>query len=393
MSVTELRHMLGRLEASRVAVTVAPLHLRGLQFLLNDAVKDNVQEDFIGLSPWAKQDLVWWSTAPKHVFTRPIHIPPVSIVVTTDASMAGWGAVCGQEEVGGRWRPEERHCHINWLELRAVDLGLECFTKNCHATTIRLEVDNTTAVAFINRKGGTASQDLCNLAQQIWASALQRELHLVAVHVPGRLNCRADFQSRHFRASTSEWMLPPWVFQALRDHCPYIQVDLFAAYHNFQMPEYVSWVFDPLAVGTDAFSCPNLWEAAYAFPPFNLVGRCLQLVDQLDVQQFVLVAPVWPRQIWYPKLLTMLVEPPILLHCNVSNPQGRQHPMGRSLNLAVWIIFSNTSKKKGFQQTLQSSGSHHGGNRPRRAIVQPGTSGLAGVVNDLSVLFQDLSRM
>lgn len=126
------------------------------------------------------------------------------MVITTDASTLGWGAVCGSEETGGQWRQNERSFHINWLELRAVELGLQCFAGQKRNIMVKLEIDNTTAVAFVNRQGGTASQVLCNLAQRIWQWARERGLHLFAVHVPGRLNVRADFHSRHFHHSTAE---------------------------------------------------------------------------------------------------------------------------------------------------------------------------------------------
>ena len=54
------------------------------------------------------------------------------------------------------------------------------------------------------------------------------------------------------------------------------QVDLFATRLNNQFPRYVSWRSDPFALATDAFQIFWLNLKGYAFPPFSLVGRCLQ---------------------------------------------------------------------------------------------------------------------
>ena len=50
----------------------------------------------------------------------------------------------------------------------------------------------------------------------------------------------------------------------------------------------------------------------YANPPWNLVGRVLNRVRQQQVT-LVLVAPVWKSQPWYPILLDMLADFPILI--------------------------------------------------------------------------------
>ena len=42
------------------------------------------------------------------------------MVITTDASLQGWGAHIEARATGGRWLPEEADAHINVLELRAV---------------------------------------------------------------------------------------------------------------------------------------------------------------------------------------------------------------------------------------------------------------------------------
>lgn len=61
---------------------------------------------------------------------------------------------------------------------------------------------------------------------EIWERAIQRNIHLTAVHIPGIENVKADFLSRRF--------LDQKLFTS------YLQVDLFASRLNYQLPRYVS---------------------------------------------------------------------------------------------------------------------------------------------------------
>ena len=64
----------------------------------------------------------------------------------------------------------------------------------------------------------------------------------------------------------------------------------------------------------DAFSQDwiTLQGRGYANPPWNLVGRVLNRVRQQQIT-LVLIAPVWKSQPWYPSLLEVLIDFPLLL--------------------------------------------------------------------------------
>ena len=221
---------------------------------------------------------MWWASTTSDTLTSPMVNPRISLTITTDASHLGWGAVCADREFGGHWHPDERIYHINWLEMRAVQLGLQLFAADKCQTSIRCEVDNTTTVAYLNHKGGTRSRPLCNLAQEIWEWALSRQLHLVAVHVPGKMNIRADYQSRAIRLSSGDWMLNPELFAQINTRLGPSTIDLSAARHNAQM-------MPLLQLGTRSLGC-----RCRCFYASEFVGGCLcvpsvltgQLVHQDD---------------------------------------------------------------------------------------------------------------
>ena len=111
-----------------------------------------------------------------------------------------------------------------------------------------------------------------------------------------------------------------------------------------------------MAFRIDAFSF--LWDPDnlfYAFPPFSVIGRLLRKVE-CDQAEVLLVAPLWPTQVWFPLLLSLLVAPPVLLPLGcLSLPQDLEanHPMGERLHLAGMIISGNPLRRMEFRQGLR----------------------------------------
>ena len=89
-------------------------------------------------------------------------------------------------------------------------------------------------------------------------------------------------------------------------------MDLFATRLNAKCDQYISWHPDPGALATDAFSFS--WSDCfyYAFSPFSLIPRVLAKVRQ-DQACILLIAPVWTTQVWFPTVLSLLLERPLLL--------------------------------------------------------------------------------
>ena len=58
------------------------------------------------------------------------------MTIESDASNMGWGARQGEQQTGGRWFKEEDLHHINYMELLAAFLALQCFAKHMHSVTI-----------------------------------------------------------------------------------------------------------------------------------------------------------------------------------------------------------------------------------------------------------------
>lgn len=128
---------------------------------------------------------------------------------------------------------------------------------------------------------------------------------------------------------------------------------------NAQLPVYCSWKPDPGALAIDALSI--LWtnNKTYLFPPFVLIPCCLNKARKEGVAA-LLIAPVWPNQIWFPQLLSLLVDRPYLLpptQSIVSDPRGQPHPLvvEGHLPLATWYVSGDPAMPKAYLTESQRS--------------------------------------
>ena len=282
----------------------------------------------------------------------------------TDSSKRMWGAYgeTNNKKTNGFWSSKEQEEHINVLELRACQLGLQSFYKDTINVHIKVYIDNTTSVSYINKYGGRIAS-LNAIARDIWLWCIQRNITLSACHVCGTDNNIADKLSRTGNEDL-EWSLSNNVFTALRQSCPSLTIDLFASRLNHKLSKYVSRVPDPKAYAIDAFSISWKENCYYAFPPFSLIPKILQKVEKDGTQLLCLVAPVWPTQAWWPTLIQLIVDRCFLLN----NPQNiltlahrpqKKHPL-RKMKLIVFPISGQPLMIKAFQSKLKNSSSNPG---------------------------------
>ena len=394
-SPRNLAHLIGLLTSTLPAITPAPLHYRALQRTRNTALWRNPNYDHLCKIPAeARRDLSWWIEKVEGCNGQRIMPQTPDMTLTSDASREGWGVTFKETRTGGMWMVEERIHHINYLELKAAFLALQTFASHKHNVHIRMRIDNRTAIAYINKKGGTHSQNLSDLAIQVWEWCLSRGITIKAEHIPGRENHEADSESRKGTES-SDWMLHPDIFRELDCKWGRFDVDLFVARHNAQLPRFFSYHLDPLAEAVDALSQPWINLCPYAFPPFILLGRVLQKIWREKVRQVVLIAPVWPNQHWYPLLLESASDRPVALPQLpdlLTDPAGENHSLieDNRLRLAAWRVSGLESVRENFQRGLLASSKPLGDQGQRNLTAVHGGSGVAGAVRGRSVHFQSL---
>ena len=390
-SIREVARLVGNLVATEEAVPLAPLHYRRLEREKAHALKE-ARGNFeapMRLSETALGHLDWWAGSIDTVF-RSLRPLPVTVTIFSDASKRGWGATMGDHHTYGQWlQTEWSESDINVMEITAAKFALLAFQQfipvatpkpHVFSTHVRLMVDNTTAVAYINHMGGSKSRKCNRVAQEMWTWAEERGLWLSAAHIPGEDNTLADFYSRE-QNDSKEWAITAPIFESLQQEFGAPEIDLFASRTNCQTRPYVSWRPDPDCFAVDAFSLSWSQKLIYCFPPFSLVGRVIQKIRE-DKATAILVAPLWPTQSWYPTVLNMLVGYPIVFQATKDNlhlphKPRMAHPLCDTLRLMAVKVSGVCSQAIEFRRQHRQWSSQHGERPPRsdmRRLLPSGKS-------------------
>ncbi len=117
IQLKKFQRLLGLMAAASAVCPLGLLHMRPLQLWLKTRV------------PWT----AWTSGCLSIAVTRgcieavPLGSVVSRVVVTTDTTPHGWGAVCDGMPASGVWLKPQSQWHINCLELEAVLLALKDF--------------------------------------------------------------------------------------------------------------------------------------------------------------------------------------------------------------------------------------------------------------------------
>ena len=388
--------LLGKLVATAAAVTPCMLQVRFMQQLHIEAVRDQkFWSDLIWLDEKAKLELNWWIGNLSLREGKPILTSPPDLVIHSDAAKTGgWGAECRGAQTGGQWSREEARLHINQLEMIAAELALKTFLRMFPKTrSVLLKVDNMAALSYIVKMGGTGNLELIEGAKNIWTYLMSMGTTLTAEYIPTKLNVAADFQSRNVEDS-SEWKLHPEVFRGLCQVMGRPQVDLFASRTSHQLNPYMSLKADPNCQAVDALQQNWAHLFPYAFPPFNLIGKVLKKVQDQRINM-ILIAPLWVSQPWYPLLLEMAIQEPILIQWGedvLLNPKGASHPLvlNGSLQLTAWLVSGQRQRVQNFQRRLKPLSPALGQQERDIITTHPGRNFVAGVIGEKLIQFRAL---
>ncbi len=131
-------------------------------------------------------------------------------------------------------------------------------------------------------------------------------------------------------------------------------IDLFASRLNYQVKPYVAYTPDPEAYAIDAFHWSWRMYKFYAFPPFCIIHQVLQKVKK-DQATGLRIVPYWPTQAWWPYLMNMLIQYPVILPRRQNtlilqaDPQAI-HPLFNKLELLCCHLSGVTSSTEGISE-------------------------------------------
>ncbi|KAI2653070.1 Transposon Ty3-I Gag-Pol polyprotein [Labeo rohita] len=330
------QRLLGRMAAAAVVCQLWLLHMRPLQLWLKSRVPSNAwknghlrvlvtRECMQMLAPWFNTRMFEQGVSMGRVVSKKI--------VTTDASLMGWGALCKGRPAYGTWTRAQVKWHINCLELKAVFLALQGFLPLIKDRHVLVRTDNTTVVSYINHQGGIRSRSLQRLAERFLLWADRNFLSIRAVHVPGSQTCGVDMLSRGGPVH-GQWRLHPQTIQMIWSLFGEAEIDLFASEENAHCQLFFSLTNAPLQ--GDALSSRWPKKRKYAFPPVKIMPLMLQKIRE-EKGTVLLVAPSWPNQLWFPELAPPW---PIPLRRDLLSQVKRSvwHPRPELWNLHVWQV-------------------------------------------------------
>ena len=342
-SLAMLESIRGKLCSLEKVVPFGRINFRYFQALVTKQLKKGRHPRRISLSNEAITDLSWWNVQDNLLVGSPFVTPAPDVTITSDASTEGWGATFEGRTIAGRWKPEHENRHINWLEMEAVRITLQRNVTRWRGKVLRFLVDNSTTVAYVNKQGGTRSDEMNDLTRQLMNLALKNRITVTAFHLAGERNVVADLLSRKNQVCKNEWQLDANTFQWVQTRSMFgpATVDLFANQLNHQLPRYCSPHHDPNALLVNALVAK--WprdEVLYAFPPTNILELVLARIREQRPPRLILIAPEVPTATWFPSLKRVAARHwQLPASLQLLQPHwDHKYPDPLSARLGMWMI-------------------------------------------------------
>lgn len=305
-TIRRFARLLGLLISACPAVEYGLLYTKDLERCKYLNLKaDDDYEKLMNLPSSLLPDLRWWLQALENPSHRVMN-DSYAVEIYSDASTTGWGAACEGQTASGQWSQDERRQHINVLELLAAFFALKIFARDYSNCQILLRIDNSTAIAYINRMGGIQYPHLTRISRNIWQWCESKKIFIFACYIKSADNQIADAESRRSHPDI-EWELSGSAYKAIVDRFGQPTIDLFASRLNKKCDRYVSWHRDPDAFSVNAFTIRWSSHFFYAFPPFAIILKTLRKII-LDKATGIIVVPDWPTQPWYPVFRKLLIS-------------------------------------------------------------------------------------
>ena len=352
IKIESLAELIGVLVAACPGEAYGWLYYKELELVKRRALilHQNNPNKWTSLSEEAIQKLKWWRSQISTEKNK-IRSSHFDLVIFSDASSTGWGAICGNESAQGLWSSSERKMHINYLEIKATFLGLRSFVKNCSNKQILLRIDNITALAYINKMRGIKYRSLNHITKKLWEWCRNGDIWVFAEYIASSDNL-ADVASRVTNVDI-EWELSN-AFQIIIKRFGNPSIDLFASRIITKCIKYCSWERDPEAAFINAFTVSWKQEFWYAFPPFSLIPRVLKKVKE-DSSTGIFVVPFWTVQPWYPEFKNLLISDTIFLKPStkllISPCRKIIHPLAPTLTLVSGIVLGKLLRQRTWKMT------------------------------------------
>ena len=303
--------LLGMLSSLCHLVPGGRLRIRSLQLCLHSSWDHGDQSIRVPWSQDCLRDLRWWLHLP--CLTLGVSLRQISpdLDFWSNASDVGWGAHLGSLTASGLWSLEQSALSINTRELLAIREGLLHFQSSLVGRNVSVFCDNSTAVSYLRKEGGTRSPFLNTDAGDSPLGRLPLDPSATPVH-PGVSQCAGGLSLSPSPASAYRVVPSSGGFSVFKSSvtgpnrliCNIRQSPLFHLFLSL-----------PGSDGCGHRRFPSMWDGlqAYAFPPWSIIPRVLAKLRMSQGTELTLVASYWPQRPWFADLLHLSLAPPVAL--------------------------------------------------------------------------------
>ena len=212
----------------------------------------------------------------------------------------------------GLWSSRSSFKSSNYRDILAILLGLISFCPRVQGQAVQVLTDNVSAAALIFKLSRWSKQGTVRLGD-LHLDFRLGEQYINFCKTPRREAEYSSPPSLSSQHTVYDEKLHPALFQYLdRVWSPH-SVNRFASMSSTHLPVYNSWFCHPGTSPVDALAKTD-WcmENNDANPPFRVISQVLDIV-KAQHSSVTLIAPRWPAQPWFQRLLRLCVCPPIHL--------------------------------------------------------------------------------
>ena len=168
---------------------------------LFDAIKGQPRHHWVHINTGIKQDLQTWLSFLR-IYNGLTPFPPLQSLrstdlhLFTDASLTGYGIVCGTHWAHGLFPPQERlNKSMTWREFFPILVAVTIFCSDLADKKICFVTDNS-GVYHIIKSLSSYSSDIMALVRPFILQCLKHNIHFTSSYIPSASNCLADALSR-----------------------------------------------------------------------------------------------------------------------------------------------------------------------------------------------------
>ncbi|KAA6398276.1 MAG: putative Transposon Tf2-6 polyprotein [Streblomastix strix] len=341
ITVKQTAKLIGKLNYLRLQFQEASLFLNTMDHQKAQAARLRGWNTTMIMNKTAIPDIDWWIAKLRaNIPAQLIQILP-QMTMTTDAEPSGWGSTLEKElemiaMAHGTWNKRQAKLSSNNREIKAITQSLRSFAKtlkNQRVQSLAIRSDNSTAV--FDFKKWRASTSLIKEIKQVHQTIEKLGIQIQITHLLGVRNEIADALSRLSREG--DYKLKKKIF---RQACLQMNlnptIDLFSQHFNNLLPRFMLTIRGHGEIATDALYQSWKKELPWIHPPIPLHPAVLKKIREEQIEAMV-IAPLWPGQIWYIELVNEKAQSLMLVWSNENLEPGTSLNK-KNLKLPTWKI-------------------------------------------------------